>query len=66
MRSGKLQSLEKIHKVTFFLLRQVHLESVIIEVDDLIQRRCGSVMKIRSACRQTAQNRPFPATNIRA
>ena len=46
-----LQTLEKVHEIALLLVRQLHLEPVVIKLDDLIQRRCSSVVKIwRAGC----------------
>src|SRR2546421_2495401 len=59
-----LQSVQESKQILPFLRGEVDVESLVVELDHIAQRRCRPVVKIRSAGRESAQNRPFDLTDI--
>src|SRR5215831_135449 len=55
---------KKGDQIVLFLVRKPDAEALVIEIHDVIESRCGSVMKIRRACSQSAQDWTFHFADI--
>jgi hypothetical protein len=48
------------------LLRQIHLKALIVEIDELVEIRCGTVVEVWGSRRKSAQNGPLDAIEVAA
>ena len=55
----ELQRLQERDQVGFLLLSQVQIESLVIEIDCVVECCCASIVKIGSARSQTAKDWTF-------
>src|SRR5690349_23157588 len=60
------ERLQERDQIGLLLRRQVHLEALIVERHDLLERRRRTVMEVRRSGGQTPENRSLDAVQVRA
>jgi len=61
-----LQRIQERDQVGHFFLRQIHLETLVVKIQQLGEVLCGAVVKIGSAGGEAPQNGTFDAVHVAA
>src|SRR5258706_12508459 len=60
------QRIEKIDQILLLPLSESNAEPLVVEIHHIHQGRSGAVVKVRGACRQSAQDGTFDLANVGA
>jgi len=61
-----LQRIQERDQVGHFFLRQIHLETLVVKIQQLGEVLCGAVVKIRGARGEASQDGTFDAVHVTA